>query len=226
MKGIILLLFCSSAFAAPTAVEFGDSRDIVYTLYAGNDLCGLVNLKHDPFENVGNVCQELTPYAVNLLLNEEQNNGCAQTELIGMQKEFSVKAHFHIVIFNAGLHDFQTYLSGFGCGLSTQTEFYSNVEAVAIEAQDHGDICLWVDATPVPTGQTNIPPGIETTINPIGEAIAIEHGCYILNWVNPSFGQIPNNVHYTPEGYAALGQQLADCVSLVESGMESLTCHH
>lgn len=208
----------------PTAVDFGDSNSLPYAFDARQDLCGSVDLRHTPYNNGGFDCSAmLTPYATAKALHQEANNGCAETELEAMQKEFSGGKHLNVIVFNAGLHDFQSDLSPHGCGQSTPATFHAAVEALAVEAEPHGDIVIWADATPVPAGWWSLPEGIETVINPIGEAIAREHGFYILNW--DSSGQKPHDVHYTSAGYRSLGQQLADCIQAALAGNETEKCH-
>jgi hypothetical protein len=211
----------------PTAVDFGDSDSVGYAIPTRRDLCGVVDFRHDPFEKgdhdlCGNT--KPTPYDDYLALRDEHNNGCAETQLPAMKDEFAGGKHFNVIVFNAGLHDFQIKVSPYGCGASTPAKFNAAVEALATEAIGHGDVIIWVDVTPVPVGWDKIPAGIETVINPIGEAIAREHHFYILNW--DSKYQLPQNVHYTEQGYEYLGQQLADCINTAMAGQETDRCHH
>lgn len=222
----LFLMGCNSQDSEPTAVQYGDSIDKARTVAAAHDLCGSVVLHHSRFEDeTTDICSvPYKPYYINEFLSHETNNGCAETELQGMEQDLPGQ-HYNVLIFTAGLHDFQVGTTNHTCGNSTPESFRAALEKIADFAQFHADYVIWIDTPPITPSQFAIPAGIQDVINPIGDEVAREHGFYILEMpIDPSYHN-PNDVHYNGVGYGIMGRWEADCVLTVLSGGETELCH-
>lgn len=229
MKYLIpaLCLVSASAFAElPTAIVFGDSVSKGYSAQARHDLCGLVNLRHEPFSTGAiTLCDEnYTKENIVLSVKAASNDGCSITLLSIVQQSFANNEHYNIVIFNAGLHDAQTYISVQGCGEISLLDYASNIESISAILETHADIVIWVDTTDIPIGADREPYGYQDILNPIAENVAKEHGFYILNIISRL--QRPSNIHFTYDGYVNLGNQLSNCVLTALVSEETQRCHH
>lgn len=226
MKYAILfaLLLSANSNANPTAIEFGDSISLGYSGYARHNLCGKVNYRHNAWD-VGAVplCgANFTPYNLGQVITKGDNDGCAATLLDAVTTQLA-GTHYSVILYNAGLHDMQQWVSSFGCGLNDTITYGSTMEQISSIVQDHADIVIWVDSTAVPN-ITGYIAGDQQVFNPIAESVAQEHGFYILNV--RSIGQIPGNIHFTSAGYEEIAKQISDCILTALANAETNDCHH
>ncbi|MCL4201420.1 MAG: hypothetical protein KJ000_02925 [Pirellulaceae bacterium] len=77
---------------------------------------------------------------------------------------------------------------------------------------------VWCATTPVPEGAQGRVPGDAAKYNQIADKIMQEHGVAVNDlyaFAKPRLAQIqlPANVHFTPEGSAALAEQVATAIT-------------
>lgn len=213
----------------PTAIDFGDSVSLGTTAAARHDLCGVVDYRHDKWEKGDiNVCGEnYLPYFKGQVIAHANNNGYSATELSAMKKQLIPDAHYNVILFNSGLHDMQDSVRYPGQRNVPLDAYRANLEAISALVEKHADVVIWINTTPIPVGATNFPgfpAGEQDVYNPVAEAVAREHGFYILDI--EARDQIPNNIHFESSGYEFLGSQVKDCVLAAMQQQETQTCHH
>lgn len=213
-----------SAAPLPTALQFGDSVSRAYAMEARADLYGKVDYRHDPW-SAGDVDPTKKGYRVTFVAGEN-NNGHSFSLIRGMRKRLEGQ-HYDVILFNTGLHDVQPYFRGHP--VAPLPQYRKNLEKIAADAAQHARIVIWVDTTDVPADldpsaqQYGAAPHAQVPYNQAAQAIAKEHGFYILNLT--SDGRVPHDVHYTPEGAAQQGKEISDCVLLALAAKQSDICH-
>lgn len=217
-----------------TGEDFGDSISLGWTAYARHNFCGVIDFRHNAFDSGNdNLCGILRPYAVGRDIADGYNNGYSFTELQRVEDELAnTNRHLNVITFNSGFHDMQRSPKNPNNRLGL-ADYRNNLEAIAQILEQHADIVIWVDTTPISgnrayAGDTyNIASDIPI-YNAVGEQVAREHGFYILNWSgNPEHDSRSNeNVHFSQSGYEDLAQQVTDCVYTALNQEQSARCHH
>jgi lysophospholipase L1-like esterase len=119
------------------------------------------------------------------------------------------------VVFNCGLHDLQIFEGKTACPLPQYAE---NLETIAAALQ--GRAAMFVTTTPIPEGAENRKSGAEISYNDALRMVARSHSipvCDLWGFAkrHPEL-QLPNDVHYTDEGYRQLGQYIAEHVARLD----------
>jgi hypothetical protein len=179
--------------ALPRVLLIGDSISMGYTVPVRHLLQTTANVYRIP-ENGG-----------------PTTNGVAKLEAWLGDKPWDV------VHFNFGLHDLKIMDDG-----SHQVEprqYEENLRTIVTRLRRTGAKLIWATTTPVPEGVT----GVKRNKNdpPIYNAIArgVMQAAEVPSDDLYSFAlprlmeiQLPANVHYTPDGYQALAQQVAESI--------------
>ncbi len=218
--------------AKPVVLDIGDSVSLQYTRHARNDLCTTVILQHE-----GGTLQDDQPEnnqdcVEHPIQQGTSNDGCSSAELAQIPARLA-PWHYTVIAFNAGLHDMQDipvlwkqpggimYRCG---GPLPLDEYKQNIEALAGVMKEHADVVIWVDTTPVYySNRENVPPGSQDAYNAAAEAVAREHGFYVLRFTDVL--ENPDDIHLSPEGTLRAGQQLADCITTALNQSETANCH-
>ena len=175
----------------PRILLIGDSISIGYTLPVRQQLEGKANV-HRITINGG-----------------PTTNGVANlAKWVGIGK-------WDVIHFNFGLHDLKIMETG---KRQVEPEDYErNLRAIVAELRKTGAKLIFATTTPVPEGKLNPPRnfGDVATYNQIALKVMQENGVAIddLNAaITPDLAKLqrPHDVHYTPEGYAALGKAVGD----------------
>jgi lysophospholipase L1-like esterase len=119
-----------------------------------------------------------------------------------------------VIHFNWGIHDLKFMPDG-----KRQVEpadYEKNLRALVAKLKATGAKLIWATTTPIPEGELNPPRsfGKVPEYNEIAERVMKENGVAIddLNTaITPHLAEMqnPKDVHYKPEGYALLAQQVA-----------------
>jgi acyl-CoA thioesterase-1 len=118
--------------------------------------------------------------------------------------------HWDVINFNWGLNDLE--------GRRVRLPRYeANLQTLVKQLKQTGAKLVWCSTTPVPTGKVNSP-RIYTDVpeyNAVAEKVMKENGVPIndlYNFALPRLAelQLKEDVHFTPVGYAALGEQVAE----------------
>jgi len=120
------------------------------------------------------------------------------------------EGNWDIINFNWGLND----LEGRRVRLP---QYEANLRTLVKRLKETGAKLVWCSTTPVPTGKVNSP-RIYTDVpeyNAVAEKVMKENGVPIndlYNFALPRLAdlQLKEDVHFTPAGYAALGEQVAE----------------
>lgn len=191
----------------PRVLLIGDSISMGYTVAVREKLRGKANV-HRPPVNCAHTKTGL-----------EQLDAWLATG--GEGKKWDV------IHFNWGLHDLK-FLGADGKTLSDPAapgsrqqippdEYRENLAALAARLQKTGAKLVWRNTTPVPAGST----GRRTEDVPAYNGIAAEvmakagiptHDLYSYSMERLASIQIPQNVHFTPEGSAVLAEDVARAI--------------
>ena len=217
-----------------TGIDFGDSVSLGWTVNARHDLCGVMDFRHDNWERGDiDLCGVAwNPYDAGQQVAASDNNGFSSTELDAMEKHLAdPTTHYNVCTFNSGYHDMQRTPKHPSVNIPLNL-YSNNLEAEAQIMEQHCDIIIWVDSTPMPgnrgyAGDTYVLTADIPAYNAVGRAVARRHGFYILNWDgDPQHDPRANeNVHFTQAGYAVLGQQVVDCIYTAVNQESSTFCH-
>jgi lysophospholipase L1-like esterase len=174
----------------PRVLLIGDSISIGYTIPAREQLQGTANVHRIP-ENGG-----------------PTTNGLKQLDAwLGSGK-------WDVIHFNWGLHDLKI---GEGGARQVPLEEYGrNLRELVVRLNRTGARLIFATTTPVPEGKLN-PPRVNTDVvgyNFVARRIMQESGVAIddlYGFALPLVKQIqlPENVHFKPEGYAQLAERVA-----------------
>ena len=182
----------------PRILLLGDSISIGYTLPVRRAMKGIANV-HRPPTNC-----------------TSSRNGTRHID------EWLGSGPWAIVHVNFGLHD---CVRDNGVLAVPIEEYCSNLEIIFGRLRDTGARLAWANTTLVPTDLLYRDPGSGSLLeyreadvdayNDIATQIAQRYGAEIdaLDaWARPRLAdlQIPNDIHFTREGYAALGKQVTE----------------
>ena len=223
----LLLIGCRAdkTFAPPTAIYFGDSITLGIAGPTRYDLAGYVDFRHDAWEAEDIAPQNTLGFFAEVA-ERGRNNGCSAT-LVHAMTERLPGAYYDVLVMEVGAHDFQHERTKWDgdlfCGRIPPEVYRDHLESAAVLAKAHAAIVVMHDIEPIPmVGRWVV--GEEVPYNQVIHEVAREHGFYMFEpeWPTARYAQI----HFTQEGYEALGQQLATCVSLALNQQESDRCHH
>ncbi len=184
----------------PRILLLGDSISIGYTLPVRRALKGMANV-HRPAANC-----------------TSSRNGVQHLE------RWLGAGRWQIVHVNFGLHD---CVRDNGVLAVPTEEYRENLVTIFSRLRDAGARLVWANTTPVSADLLYHDPtsgrlleyraADVATYNSIAVEAAQQYGMVVdaLDACVPSRLmklQIPNDVHFTPEGYAVLGKQVADCL--------------
>ena len=133
---------------------------------------------------------------------------------------------WEVIHFNWGLHDLcyrnpesktqgnRDKLKG---TLTTSLEQYeANLEQLVLRLKKTGAVLIWATTTVVPEGEEGRFVGDDLKYNEVASRVMKKHGILIddLHALTKGFGpelfREPGNVHYQPDGYKKLAEQVAD----------------
>jgi lysophospholipase L1-like esterase len=196
----VLLAQSNPAFAPvtdapglPRVLLIGDSISIGYTVPVQKLLAGKANVHRVP-DNAGP-----TTHGVQFL-----------ETWLGQER-------WDVIHFNFGLHDLKLMWDG---EYQVRVEDYErNLRRLAGRLKQTGAILIWASTTPAPAGNVE-PPRTDADVvlyNQSAAKVMKAHNIPIddlYSAVRPRLTelQLPNNVHFRPEGYAALAQQVAESI--------------
>ena len=174
----------------PRVLLIGDSISMGYTVPVRELLKGKANVHRIP------------------------TNGGPTTRGLASIDEWLGEGEWDIIHFNWGIHDLR-HMEG-GKRQVEPAEYEENLRTLVDRLKKTGATLIWATITPIPD-----PPlkpernfGNEAEYNNIAERIMKENGVSIndLNgWIAPRFSelQVPQDLHYTPEGSAFLAEKVA-----------------
>lgn len=195
MRFALAFVASAAAMAAdlPKVLIIGDSISIGYTPPVTKLLDGKASVVH----HEGNAAHT--------------NNGVEKLDSwLGDTK-------WNVITFNFGLHDLKIMEDG---KHQVGVELYEkNLETIASRLQKTGARLLYVTTTPVPEGKLNPlrKPGDELAYNAAALRVMKKHKIRIVDlygFAKPKLTEIqrPANVHFTPEGDAALAGVVAKAI--------------
>jgi acyl-CoA thioesterase-1 len=142
-----------------------------------------------------------------------------------------------VIHFNFGLHDLklgtggknnQPYATSDGHQVSLQ-DYEKNLSELVATFKTTGAALVWCSTTPVPAGKVDPPrqPDDVMKYNQVARQVMIKNGVAINDLfatAQPKLAdiQLPNNVHYTKEGYAEMAKQVA---ASIEDALEKRSAH-
>lgn len=183
----------------PRVLLIGDSISIGYTLPTRNALKGKANV-HRPPTNCG-----------------PTTRGVAAIE------QWLGKGKWDVIHFNWGLHDLK-YVGSNGKNLVPKekgghqqvppAEFEKNLNTLVERLKKTGAKLVWRNTTPVPPGSKGRYVGDSMKFNQIAAKVMKRHGVpthdlYTISKERMKEIMLPANVHYTKDGYAILGKEVA-----------------
>jgi hypothetical protein len=211
----------------PTAVQFGDSVSLGYSIMARHDLCGVVDYRHDNWDTGDiNLCGDANrPCYYDFAMNAGTNNGTSSGLASDMESQLNHK-HFNVLLFNSGYHDVQRASLTGNVSIS-ESDYRNNLEAVAQICEQSANICIWVDtpeldATSLPLAGLIVEESDVVAYNIIARSVAKEHGFYMLAMPSKDHD---GSVHFTSLGYFNAGTVVAACVITALHGEETSDCH-
>lgn len=189
--------------ALPRVLIIGDSISIGYTPAVRALLQGKANVHRIP-ANGGNT-----------------EKGLAHIE------EWLGTGHWDVIHFNWGLHDIKRFVDD-----ETQLRkdkaiapeaYEKNLRALAERLKQTGAKLIWASTTPVPEGANGRTVGDEVEYNRIAARVMGALAIPINDlhaFAKPQLATIQQsaNVHFTPEGYAALGKRVAERIGATLGG--------
>jgi acyl-CoA thioesterase-1 len=190
--------------ALPRVLLIGDSISIGYTLPVRKLLEGKANV-HRPLTNCGPTTRGLEQ--IDAWLGEKP---------------------WDVIHFNWGLHDLK-YLGPEGQNLADPqaagsrqqvppADYESNLRKLVQRLKKTGAALIWCSTTPVPEGAQGRVPGDAAKYNDIAARVMKDEGVAIDDlyaFAKPRLAQIqlPANVHFTPDGSAALAGEVARAIA-------------
>jgi acyl-CoA thioesterase-1 len=185
----------------PRILLLGDSISIGYTREVRQRLGGRANV-HRPPENCGP-----TVYGL------EELDGWLGS------------GRWDVIHFNFGLHDLKfmdakgTYIvpGPHDRPLASPAEYATNLRTIVTQLQRTGARLIFATTTPVPGGTVGRVEASELAYNTAAVEVMREAGVPINDLhglvVSRPRLQLPENVHFTPEGYAALADQVVAAIT-------------
>ncbi len=180
----------------PRILLIGDSISIGYTREVRRRLVGRTNV-HRPPDNCG-------------------------PTVFGLEQldSWLGSGRWDVIHFNFGLHDLKfmdangTYIvpGPYDRPLALPAEYAANLRAIVARLKRTDARLVFANTTPVPAGTVGRVEGSEVAYNTAAAQVMREAGVPIndlhaLVVAHPNF-QLPKNVHFTPEGCAALADQV------------------
>lgn len=177
----------------PRVLIIGDSISMGYTLAVREKLEGEANVHRAPV-NCG-------------------STACGLEHL----EDWLGDGEWDVIHFNFGLHDLKIMESGEHQVPIDQYE--ENLEQMVPRLKQTGAEVVWASTTPVPdpVGGPKRRPEDVMKYNKIAEAVMREHSVAIddlYEFALPQLKiiQVPENVHFSPEGYEVLARQVAESI--------------
>ncbi len=176
----------------PRVLLIGDSISIGYTLAVRELLAGKANV-HRPPTNCGPTIRGLEQ--IDAWLGD---------------------GHWDVIHFNFGLHDLKIMEDGKHQVALDQYE--QNLRQIVTRLKKTGAKVVWCSTTPVP--ESSNPPRHNQDVlayNAAAKKVADEQGLaiddlYAFAWPQLEKIQLPNNVHFSPEGSRVLAKQVAESI--------------
>ncbi len=185
----------------PCVLLIGDSISIGYTLPVRAALAGRANVHRPP-----------------------ENCGATASGLRGLD-DWLGAGHWDVIHFNFGLHDLK-YLDAQGkyvppeqgTQVASPAQYEANLRALVARLQRTGAKLIFATTTPVPAGTIGRVEHDELAYNEVARRVMRETGVAIDDLhaaIEPyqAEWQQPQNVHFTPEGYAKLGETVAASIA-------------
>ena len=177
----------------PRVLLIGDSISIGYTIPVRQRLQGKANV-HRVLTNGG-----------------PTTNGLAHLE------EWLGQGQWSVIHFNWGLHDLK--VNDDGTRQVPLESYQQNLRELVARLKRTGARLIFASTTPVPEGKLN-PPRISADVigyNLAAKTVMQENGIPIDDLYSLAFArmkdiQLPQNVHYTLEGYSVLAGQVAESI--------------
>jgi hypothetical protein len=184
----------------PRVLLIGDSISIAYTREVRARLAGRANVQRPP-ENCGPTVYGLARLA-----------------------SWLGEGPWSVIYFNFGLHDLK-YMDEQGTyivpqvgdrPLATPAEYADNLRALVAQLRATGARLIFATTTPVPAGTLGRVAGEEVRYNEAAQTVMRASGVIIddlhaLVVARPEL-QLPQNVHFTPEGCASLADQVTAAI--------------
>lgn len=122
-------------------------------------------------------------------------------------KDWLLHGPYRVITFNFGLHDL---------ALHTGVQNYeSNLQTIVARLKQTGAKLIFVQTTDVPsTVSAYDAPQLQAELRRVAAKVMAENGVPIIDPQILGAEQIPNDVHYTPAGGAALAVPVANAVRL------------
>jgi len=176
--------------ALPRVLLIGDSISIGYTLPVRAALAGKANV-HRPAANCGPTIR-------------------GQEDL----DKWLGKGKWDVIHFNWGLHDLRI---DNGAPQVPIDQYEKNLTELVGRLKKTGARLIWCSTTPVPDGTGNRNKGDELKYNAVAQKIMDANGIPsddLYGFALPQLAkiQLPANVHFTPEGYKALADQVTAAI--------------
>ena len=178
----------------PRVLLIGDSISMGYTLPTRELLKGKANLHRIP------------------------TNGGSTKDGVAKIDGWLGAGKWDVIHFNWGLHDLKHWkdnkLDPAGPQVSTVEEYEKNLAELVQKLKATGAKLIWATTTPVPQGTEGRIPGDDLKYNAAAARVMKDAGISIddlhaLCVPKLAEWQRPQNVHFTPEGYAALAAKVA-----------------
>lgn len=187
----------------PRILIIGDSISIGYTREVRRRLAGRANV-HRPPDNCGPT-----------IFGLEQLDGWLGS------------GRWDVIYFNFGLHDLKfmdangTYIvpGPTDRPLASPAEYAGNLRQLVARLKPTGARLVFANTTPVPDGTVGRVAGSEQAYNTAAEQVMREAGVPVVDLhafvvARPGL-QLPNNVHFTPQGCEALADHVAASLAAV-----------
>lgn len=144
-------------------------------------------------------------------LYRTRKNGASTVRGVEMIDEWIGDGKWDVIHFNFGIQDMLPGAEG-----KRQAEpgdYEKNLRTIVAKLKATGAHLIWASITPIPGGVGDVP-----GYNAIALRVMTENGVAIDDLyaaVEPHVAeyQLPQDVHYTPEGYAFLAQHAADSIA-------------
>jgi acyl-CoA thioesterase-1 len=144
-------------------------------------------------------------------------NGGPTTRGIQQMDKWLGDGKWDVITFNFGLHDLK--IMDNGLQQVPPEDYEKNLRTIVAKLKATGAKLIWVTTTPVPEGELNPPRRFYDAVkyNEIAARVMKDNGITILDlyaFALPRLAQLqkPHDVHFTPEGYKALAEQVAAAV--------------
>jgi len=184
----------------PRVLLIGDSISIGYTVPVREALRGKANV-HRPATNCG-----------------------PTTRGVQSIDQWLADGKWDVIHFNFGLHDLK-YVDDAGKNAPpdkghpqvSEGDYEKNLETIVVRMKKTGAKLIFASTTPVPAGSDARVKGDEQKYNAIARRVVQRHGVLIddlYDFAQPRLTeiQLPANVHFKPEGYKQLADQVAASV--------------